>query len=563
MSTKYTDTIDSDFKGEDTFEKYIPFWRKTDLDNATNRYLLIMMRFFQAVYMTQNMVHPDEYWQSIEVAYDHVYGGVELPWEWHPKYRLRSTLYPYYLISFLSLIKFLQIDYAIVVRLYPYVAHSLLVILSDQYLWKVGLKTVGRNATRIGFIFYVTNRVYNEVIIRCFGNSVEAISYIIAFNYFLDVKDKFNKTTAIMTALISLSFMIRSTSPIGWIPLLLLKIVQDKSFFAFLKAGFFIAIPLVTFCIYLDTTFYGEFTVTGYNFLKVNILEGVSRYFGTEPPYYYVFVFLPLYFTSAYPSLIYAIYNYYKECSQKKQTPYMVYMTLFYVLIFSLIAHKEYRFMQPIIPFCFLMLGYLYANSVKNYGKIVRTLLWLHIIEQLVTYVIIHNFHFRQWETMRDLADMEEAPHSIFSMQKADLPYYSWTHRKSYGEGKNRTELILYKKDPPAARMLSGVPYQVLHDHDYNGCLQMIDDIEQGIVRPQYIITFEFLCSNNFYCWQVCQKKFDSLGYYTLYKSYKPHMDVVHSRLTIYWRTRYLYKLKDEYEPYGIKGPKSHLKNQQ
>jgi Alg9-like mannosyltransferase family len=45
------------------------------------------------------MVHPDEYWQATEVAYNLVYGGVDLPWEWSNAYRLRNTVYPYYLAA--------------------------------------------------------------------------------------------------------------------------------------------------------------------------------------------------------------------------------------------------------------------------------------------------------------------------------------------------------------------------------------------------------------------------------------------------------------------------------
>jgi hypothetical protein len=51
------------------------------------------------------MAHADEYWQAIEVAYNLVYGGVNLPWEWHTEYRLRNTLYPYYLATPLYLLK--------------------------------------------------------------------------------------------------------------------------------------------------------------------------------------------------------------------------------------------------------------------------------------------------------------------------------------------------------------------------------------------------------------------------------------------------------------------------
>lgn len=137
--------------------------------------LLIAFRIAQAIFLTKNLIHPDEYWQAVEVAYGMVYGGVVLPWEWFPDYRLRNTLYPSYLYCFLWTIKTLGLDYSFVIRVYPYLAHSILVIISDSYFWEVGKRTVGPRSSRIAFIFYLTSRVYNEIIIRCFTNSVETI----------------------------------------------------------------------------------------------------------------------------------------------------------------------------------------------------------------------------------------------------------------------------------------------------------------------------------------------------------------------------------------------------
>lgn len=93
------------------------------------------IRLFQALFLTMNMSHPDEYWQSIEPAYNMVFGGVTLSWEWSPEYRLRSTLYQAYLAAPLFVLKFLGLDYPHAVRLCPQVAHILLVIISDYYLW--------------------------------------------------------------------------------------------------------------------------------------------------------------------------------------------------------------------------------------------------------------------------------------------------------------------------------------------------------------------------------------------------------------------------------------------
>ena len=56
------------------------------------------------------MYHPDENWQSLEVAYDLLYGSksslaandpnrveILLSWEWYSFYALRNHLYPFWL----------------------------------------------------------------------------------------------------------------------------------------------------------------------------------------------------------------------------------------------------------------------------------------------------------------------------------------------------------------------------------------------------------------------------------------------------------------------------------
>lgn len=190
-------------------------------------------------------------------------------------------------------------------------------MISDSYLWGIGKKTIGKNATRVAFIFYIFSRLYNELIIRCFSNSLESIFQIIAFYYFLDVKNKFNKSVAIMTALLTISFMIRNTSPIGWIPLLVLKIFKDGSFIPFLFSGILVFFPIIGFCTLLDSLYYGELTFTSLNFVKANLAEGLSKYFGTDPVYHYVAAIMPLIFTVSYPGVMLSFFFYFKDSWQK------------------------------------------------------------------------------------------------------------------------------------------------------------------------------------------------------------------------------------------------------
>ena len=80
-------------------------WSFTDLDNPRNFILLMIFRLLCALFKSDNLVHPDEYWQVTQVAYDWVYGGVSLSWEFHDLYKLRNVLYPAYFAAPLYLLK--------------------------------------------------------------------------------------------------------------------------------------------------------------------------------------------------------------------------------------------------------------------------------------------------------------------------------------------------------------------------------------------------------------------------------------------------------------------------
>ena len=181
---------------------------------------------------------------------------MDLPWEWRDPYRIRNALYPMYLSWPLFILKFLKIDYQPLVLMSPYIAHFPLMMLSDYYLWKIGKKTVGKEATRLAFIMILTNTFMVEYEIRCFTNTLEKICTVIAFHFYLLQKNEFNKNTVIFTMLLTIGFMMRNTSPVGWIPLLIVKIIDDGAFLPFLTSGVFVAIPLIFAIVYIDSVYY-------------------------------------------------------------------------------------------------------------------------------------------------------------------------------------------------------------------------------------------------------------------------------------------------------------------
>lgn len=154
----------------------------------------------------------------------------------------------------------------------PYLWQSVLVCISDHYFWSVGKTMVGKVATRIAIMLYVTNYHFNAILMRCFTNGVEAMLVVIGMHFCIRVKNRFDHNTAWLTALITISFVIRNTSPIGWLPILFLKIVNEGSFVPFLIAGFVVALPLLGISVLLDSLFFGNLTFTSWNFVNINVL---------------------------------------------------------------------------------------------------------------------------------------------------------------------------------------------------------------------------------------------------------------------------------------------------
>ena len=200
----------------------------------------------------------------------------------------------------------------------PYLSHAILVIIGDLFLWHSAKKYAGSNAARIAMLLILVNRAQTEFITRCFTNGVEQVLSVIAFYFYLDQKNSFTCHTAMLTATITLSFMMRNTSPIGWIPLLAIKVLFEGALVPFLIAGIFVALPIIGLVVAVDTQYYlgaldgQNWVLTSYNFMKLNVVEGLSEFFGTDPAWFYLVVFMPAIFTVMYPVVLISLITHFK-----------------------------------------------------------------------------------------------------------------------------------------------------------------------------------------------------------------------------------------------------------
>jgi phosphatidylinositol glycan class B len=169
---------------------------------------------------------------------------------------------------------------------------------------------------------------------------------------------------------------------------------------------------------FLDFIFYNEFVIAPLNYLHLNLVAGMASYFGTEPWYYYITQFILVGFLLiSIPILLFFM----KGLIPLKKHLF-TWAILPFILIHFLIAHKEMRFLFPIIyPFLFIsfygFFSYFEKKKVKSYhrifGKIAVgiNLLILLIIILMPSNEMIHNYKYMYMH-------MEEGDNRIMSIDK-------------------------------------------------------------------------------------------------------------------------------------------------
>lgn len=234
-----------------------------------------------------------------------------LPWEWRPEYRLRTIIFPLFLAIPIRFLKLIGLDSSSsAIEIASTLMHCGLLLLTDEFFKKLGNELIGQEATSYAAVFYLFNHTFVQQMHRSFSCSFEAMLAIVSLYFFSKMTSKFDRNVVVVIFLQSLSFIIRNTSPIPWVPVLLIKAHQyGKGVIQNYFLGFVcIFLPLFAFAVFADSYFYGELTIVPWNFIKINLIDGQSKTFGTDPWHKYILTELPLRFNVTWPCAILGLY---------------------------------------------------------------------------------------------------------------------------------------------------------------------------------------------------------------------------------------------------------------
>jgi len=297
--------------------------------------------------------------------------------------------------------------------------------------------------------------------------------------------------------------------------------------------------------------------LTGYNFLEMNILHGLSKYFGVDPWWMYITTAFAAIFILMVPLAYYSIPRHFKVQWSKGNSPYMVYYTVFYIIFFSAIPHKEIRFLLPIVPFVIIMIAETLQQNLKNHPWKVAFWVKLYILEEIAVFIIYTVIQERVWEVRYDLAQIEPPIHSLWLNDRYSTPHFSMMHRQ--GE---LVKIYHADKDPQFARERFGHALPVAYEMDLSLCVELLGALQTGAARPEYITISESNCVSisGTTCQDICQNGITEIQGDQGTPLY--HLEKVYPGLSLAWldnlalektlidKRPVLYKLNDDYTPY-------------
>lgn len=393
-------------------------------------FILLFFRCMDLAWVQSSYV-PDEYWQSLEVAHNKVFGYGYLTWEWIEG--IRSYLYVALISSLYYILKSFGLDTPDAIVTGPRILQGVISSISDVYFIRwVHEKRNGRFYWAM--LTWLTCYFISYCSTRTLINTFEMNLTTIALYYYPWTPKSKN---FVFVCLITLVCFARPTAAIVWMPLILINIFSmKKSLNYFLTSYLPVLIFVSALCISLDSWMHGTIIFTPWNFFKLNVIKDIGAYYGTHSSLWYFYAGVPA-VLGIHTITFY--YGFFKKLSTKlsmikNDVEAQMCITIIWTLtVYSLLPHKEFRFLMPLLPMMLYISSGVFSNwSVKANSLLIYLVGVVLISANTCSILYLGQFHQTgQLETMsylREAVKNETNPKIVFLAPCHSFPGYSHLH---------------------------------------------------------------------------------------------------------------------------------------
>lgn len=346
---------------------------------------VFLIRMLNA-FTTQTFFQPDEFYQSLEPAHKLVFGYGYLTWEWHQA--LRSSIHPLiYAAGYKVAATIMNMDLVILV---PKLLGAVFATIGEVHLYLWVLKYSNNLVVaKFALLLSLLNPFNWYIITRSFSNSLEMVLSTVALAYWPWKSRDVNKLLP-SCFIAFITCIIRPTNAAIWIVLgvyfiSILSFWQIAELLIKLTVEFVIILG-ISHC--MDWYFYGYLTFPLYNFVEFNVIKNLSIFYGSSPWHFHLFQSLPIMLMTYLPFFIYSIIHY------KLYKTILGIVVMSTLTLFSLISHKEFRFIYPLMPILILFSAYSFKDMYLK-SRAFNTIMLIITIVNICISVLFNNINER------------------------------------------------------------------------------------------------------------------------------------------------------------------------
>ncbi|XP_070762231.1 GPI mannosyltransferase 3 isoform X2 [Enoplosus armatus] len=376
-------------------------------------------------FLVQTSFVPDEYWQSLEVSHHMVFNYGYLTWEW--KAGIRGFSYPLFFAVIYKILHFINYDSVYLLIWLPRILQALLAAFADVKFFFLVQTLESPDVAKWTFFCHLCSWFSWFCCTRTLTNSMETTITCLALFYFPLPGSKTHSSKKYLS-LVALAVIVRPTALIVWFPLLMYHFWQEDNKLRLITHNFIpIGAVAVVISTVIDCMFYEKWTMVQFNFLKFNIFYGVADFYGSHPWHWY--------FTQGFAVVIGPhLPLFLHGCAVAfKKYKILLAAVVWTLVVYSLLPHKEFRFIYPVLPFCMVFCGISLANLKEWRRAAAFALLVSNLAAALYTGLIHQRGTLDVMSRLQTLCDVSGIstplqPDVLILMPCHSTPFYSHVH---------------------------------------------------------------------------------------------------------------------------------------
>eukprot|EP00887_Chlorella_sp_A99_P001564 scaffold8.g1564.t1 len=319
--------------------------------------LLFLFRALNALLISTTFA-PDEWWQGPEVAHVMAFGYGHLTWEWAAG--LRSYAHPSLFALPYALLRLLRVDVPWAVVQVPQLVQAAVAAATDQYVVKTAMLLFGSAAGRWPLACQLASWFNAYALVRTYSNSLEACLTAAGVYYWLRSRTRPGGCASGSPGdqqrwllLAALCTVFRPSSALFWLLPAAMELARQGGRGAWgwlVVQGLAAGGACLAAATLLDRWWYGRWVFAPWQFLQFNLVAGQSALYGAHPWHWNLSQGFPTVALTLLPLLLVGI------ASQLARSRDLTWLLGWQLLVCSLPAHKEFRFLLPALqlamPYC-------------------------------------------------------------------------------------------------------------------------------------------------------------------------------------------------------------------